>query len=484
MALVIVLCVLVLLSVLVIAFFTSVQTELQSARIYSNVVMVRQLAQSTTNIVMGQILDATQSFTVPGLSTSARLTWASQPGLIRTYVDDGTPGRTFKLYSAVNMVEDPGTDYIPANQLAAEVPATWPGSPALFTDLNEPVLVPDPQGSINCGGNTYTANYPIVDPLALLNSGVEGFSIQSAPGFISPSWTPDPTYNPTARSDPRYTANPAPMPVRWLYVLRDGTITAPDPGGTVTATWVSAPANLQPSKANPIIGRIAFWTDDETCKLNINTASEGIFWDRAWANSSVTNSPYGESQLNTNVPVRGEFYRYPGHPAMTCLSPVLGGLISALNPPSGDNLSPSDYNQYYKPYYDLVPRVTSGGSMGGSQSTYQATTGALSPDANRLYASVDELIFAPPDGTSAAVATTNLPRTANPNITKAALEQAKFFLTAYNRAPEVNAFGRPRICLWPLQQVSDPGGTRPRNARDELIAFCSTINDNPYYFQR
>jgi len=66
MALVVVLCVLVLLSVLVIAFFTSVQTELQSARIYSSVVTVRQLAESTTNIVMGQILDGTQSFTVPG----------------------------------------------------------------------------------------------------------------------------------------------------------------------------------------------------------------------------------------------------------------------------------------------------------------------------------------------------------------------------------------------------------------------------------
>ncbi len=70
------------------------------------------------------------------------------------------------------------------------------------------------------------------------------------------------------------------------------------------------------------------------------------------------------------------------------------------------------------------------------------------------------------------------------------LEQAKFFLTTYNRAPEVNAFGRPRISLWPLQQSADPGGGAggapavPRNARDQLLAYCSTINTFPFYLQR
>lgn len=483
-ALVLVLCFLALLSMLVLAFFTSVRTELQSAGTYSSSVTVRQLAESTTHIVMGQILDGTQSFAIPGDTGSARLTWASQPGLIRTYADDGSTGRTYKLYSTANMVEDAGTDYIPTSHLTEEVPNTWPGSPALFTDLNKPVLVPDPQGAIRSGGNTFSATYPIVDPLALLNNAVEGFSIQAAPGFASATWTPDPSYNPTFSADARYTANPAPMPVRWLYVLRDGTLTTPDAGGATTATWASSAVNPRPSATNPIVGRVAFWTDDETCKLNINTASEGVFWDRAWANSSVATSPYGESQLNTNVPVRGEYNRYPGHPAMTCLSPVLGGLLSSLKPPSGDSLSSSDYTQYYKPYYDIAPRVNDGGSMGGTVATYQATVGSLSPDANRLYASVDELLFAAPDGTSAAVANGSSPRITNPNMTRAVLEQAKFFLTAYNRSPEVNAFGRPRICLWPLQQTSDPSGIRPRNARDELIAFCSTINRNPYYFQR
>ena len=401
MALVLVLAFLVLISALVVAFFTSVQTELQGAKNYASAVTVKQLAETTTHIVMGQIIDGTQSFVTPGNVNSQRLTWASQPGLIRTYADDGSPGRTFKLYSTANMVEDAGTDYIPANQLANEVPATWPAAPALFTDLNKPVLVADPQGSIHVRSNLYTANYPIVDPMALLNAAVEGFSIQSAPGFSTPTWTPDPAYDPVASPSPQFSANPAPMPVRWIYILKDGTITVPDAGGSTVAAWTLASANLKPSKQNPIVGRVAFWTDDETCKLNINTASEGVFWDRAWANSSLSGSPYGEAQLNTSVPVRGEFNRYPGHPAMTCLSPVFGGLISAMNVPLSDNLSTTDYTTYYKPYYDLCPRVVSGGvngsvtygSMGGTVTNYQATAGALSPDANRLYASLDELLF-------------------------------------------------------------------------------------------
>lgn len=485
-ALILVLVFLALLSVLVVTFFSSVQSEVGSARTYVSTVTVKQLADNATNIVMGQILDGTQSFSIPGDTTSRRLTWASQPGLIRTYGDDGNPARTFKLYSSANMVEAAGSDYIPVKELTHEVPDNWPSAPALFVDLNKPVLVADVQGGIAVGKGTYSANYPIIDPLAMLNHGVEGFSIQSAPGFPSASWNPDPAYDPTQSGDTTSTANPAPMPVRWLYVLKDGTITAPDDGGTKTATWTATTGHLQPSKTNPIVGRIAFWTDDETCKLNVNTASEGIFWDRAWANSSNASSPYAETQLNTNVPVRGEFYRYPGHPAMTCLSPVFGGLIPSWNPPTplGDNLSSSDYTNYYKPYYDLVPRVNAGGSMGGTVTTWQATTGAISPDANRLYASLDELMFAAPDGTDPAMSSLPSARTANPNITKTVLERAKFFLTTYNRAPEVNAFGRPRICLWPLQQPNDPSGIRPRNARDEMIAFCSTIHGQPYYFQR
>ncbi len=63
-------------------------------------------------------------------------------------------------------------------------------------------------------------------------------------------------------------------------------------------------------------------------------------------------------------------------------------------------------------------------------------------------------------------------------ITNGILEKAKFFITAHSRAPEVNLFGKPRMTLWPLQDSAN------RNAKDGLIAFCSTIGGNSYYFQR
>ena len=495
-ALVIVLSFLVLLSALIIAFFSSVQTDLVGSKTYASGVTVRQLAETTTNVVIGQISDATKSYLVPGDTGSSRMTWASQPGLIHTYGDDGKPGRSFKLYSSGNMVEDAGIDYLPVKQVDTEVPDNWPTAPALFSDLNSPVLIPDEaSGTITAAdGKKYTANYPILDPLGQYvpndQTGIEGFSIQNAKGFGAATWKPDASYNPSVSSDPKKTGNPAPMPVRWLYVLRDGTLTAPDPGGTTTATWTSAPSNPKPSKDNPIVGRVAFWADDETCKLNINTASEGTFWDRSRAVSDNSSSPFGEKQLNDRVPVKGEFQRYPGHPATICLSPVFGGLNTALKVPEGDNLTDAEYNKYYKPYYDIVPRVRDGGTKGGTALSVSNGGGRIDPDQNRLYSSVDELLFAAPDGTTPIPPSVSPLRKPSLYLNRSQLEQAKFFLTAYNRAPEVNAFGRPRISLWQLQQEKDPGNgqdgspPRPRNSKDELLAFCSTINKNPYYFQR
>ena len=500
-ALVIVLAFLVLLSALLIAFFSSVQTDLVGSKTYAKGVTVRQLAETATNVVIGQISDATKSYLVPGDPGSTRLTWASQPGLIHTYGDDGKPGRSFKLYSSGNMVEDPGTDFLPALQLNTEVPDTWPASPALFSDLNSPVLVPEPGGKITVDGKTYTANYPILDPLGQYDpasqTGVEGFNIQNAKGFGAAKWTPNESYNPTVPGAANKTGNPAPMPVRWIYVLRDGTLTAPDPTGTTTATWSSAPAYLKPTQDNPIVGRLAFWADDDTCKLNINTASEGVFWDRAWAVSSNGNSPFAESQLDNRIPVKGEYQRYPGHPATVSLSPVLGGLMPEFRipDPPDDTITAADHDTYYQRYYDLAPRVHAGGTRAGTVDTASSGTTIVS-DQNRLYSSVDELLFAPPEGPDPVQPNPATPRQPTAVLTRGALEKAKFFLTAYNRAPEVNAFGRPRISLWQLQQELDPNAgnpnkngepDRPRNAKDELLAFCSTINaasNYKFYFQR
>ena len=57
-----------------------------------------------------------------------------------------------------------------------------------------------------------------------------------------------------------------PMPVRWLYVLADGSLGVLDEAGNFTGDGT-------PGESNPIVGRVAFWADDETCKVNVNTAA-------------------------------------------------------------------------------------------------------------------------------------------------------------------------------------------------------------------
>ncbi len=69
-----------------------------------------------------------------------------------------------------------------------------------------------------------------------------------------------------------------PMRVRWLYVRQDGTLT-----------------NALPSynAANPTVGRFAFWADDESARINLNTA-----WSRTAANTNVASHP---SKVNLEV---------------------------------------------------------------------------------------------------------------------------------------------------------------------------------------
>ena len=97
-----------------------------------------------------------------------------------------------------------------------------------------------------------------------------------------------------------------PMPVEWLYVLEDGTLGVLDEGNRFVA---NGGGGSRASEENRIVGRVAYWTDDEGCKVNVNTASEGIPWDtpRCVSRKDVA---YGEKQ-----PVRNEVQRWPGHPA-------------------------------------------------------------------------------------------------------------------------------------------------------------------------
>ncbi|WP_162274648.1 Verru_Chthon cassette protein A [Verrucomicrobium sp. GAS474] len=413
-ALLLVLGMLVLIVGLAVGFLMSSTTELRSASGFGATVAARNLADTAVGLVQGQInLAATQGTGVA---------WVSQPGMVRTYDTAGSLKKAYKLYSAANMISS--TVDVAGGKSADEPPAAWKSSPALWTDLNAPVQTSN--GKV----------YPILDG-SVGSNGLkpEGFSLGTVPG--ASSW------------------QPIPMPVRWLYVLQDGTMVAATGSGK-SATVAGA------SAANPIVGRVAFWTDDDSCKVNINTAGEGTYW----------NTPHTVTANEVNwgkyQPAKGEFQRYPGHPAMTCLSSVLG--VS----PSHATLSNDDI-------YAITPRISTGGSNGktvvaGTTSTAVGTTiptAAIAAKTQRLYASVDELAF-------------NVARTQNSTkITPTDIAQARFFLTANSRAPETNLFNLPRIACWPVYSNLAPTRT---TSYDQLIAFCAstsgTAGNNPYYFQR
>ena len=394
LALVIVLALLVLVFALAIGFLTRVSTERTSSDRFASGVSTRLLADSTVQIVQGQINAAT--------TQGSSVAWASQPGLVRTFDDAGLPLKSYKLYSSDAMQVAGALN--PATE--AETLQAWAASPALFTDINQPV-------DVNFDGAP--DSWPILSPAAV--GQVEGFAINSAPSGSSQGVT-----------------NAAPMPVRWLYVLKDGQVLSPT-GSAKSATVKEATA------LNPVVGRIAFWTDDESCKVNVNTASEGTYWDVP----KVASIP--EKQFGTYQPAKNEFQAYPGHPATTSLSAVFPDLTR-------DQL------------FALAPRLKNEGSKNLTLNVDQAE--AVTLDQDRLYASAGDVIFSPE-------------RALNAGLDQAKLERARFFLSTISRAPETNLYNLPRIACWPLHAGTDASF---RTSFDSLIAFCSTVNGQPFYFQR
>ncbi len=436
-ALIIILSVIVLLLALVVGFFSRVQTELQSSSTFQSAGSARNLADFAVNMVEAQIKASTSGTDASGKP----LAWASQPGAIRVYSTSGTTAyKVYKLYSSnptfkpiTQMVDD---KIVPADEVSAL--AQWSSHKAIFTDLNEPL----------------NGQYPILDPSGL--GVIKGFSITDAPVEQGVS-----------------NANTIPMPAAWLYVLKDGTVAAPSGGGNV-ATISGA------SKENPIVGRIAFWTDDDTCKININTAGGGPWvepkiptvtyaygsgggtdqnnysntgFSAFWA-LPITASSAQECAMAQNQPVVREYQRYPGHPANTYLSAVF---------PEITNMDELFGTQSVT---GIIPRLQNEGSKGGSVNT--KTTVNL--DVNRLYTSADEVLFRPD-------------RTTNLNISGTLASRSNFFLTASSRAPDVNLFNEPRISAWPITAAS-VGDSSKMTAYDKLIAFCETINGTAYYFLR
>lgn len=413
-ALVVTLAILALLVGITISVFFSAISERRNAALYKNSQGLRELADTAVNLVQAQIKDATSSsaFATP----SRRTTWASQPGMIRTYGSDKNAAMSYKLYSWGNpRVSGDDTTTVPAN---------WSSTPALYTDLNEPV--PDSQNP----SDTNAYRYPIAYPPATGASAPLGYSVINAPTSTGDAFT-----------------NSVPMPVQWLYVLQDGGISV---GTSASGSTVTVPGA---SATNPIVARIAYWTDDETSKVNVNTAAGGNFWMTP-KHKTTLQLDYTQWQ-----PTRWEFQRYPGHPARTDIRAVFPTMTLAN-------------------VYSMTPRVSDGGSTptSGRPANGRLVT-PVNYDSDRLYASRGEFRFLPDSSAprlSPSVGSFDWPQ---------ATEKSAFFITAASRAPEVNLFGTPRISMWPINSNTDY-----TSVFDRLISFCSSLKSStgtqPYYFVR
>ena len=201
-ALVLVLTMLVLLSALVVAFMTSATNERTSTVAASSAASSRQIADTTINLVMSQIREATTqsaSKSTNGVPTETAA-WSSQPGAIRTFTGRQTSGRAssgstgawfptyapgssdtvYKLYSSDRM-QVSASEY-ETRDLPEEVQIieNWDIDEPTedHVDLNTPILIPKPDGN-----DIVEPRYPIIDPRARYddnNNPVRG----AAPGFV------------------------------------------------------------------------------------------------------------------------------------------------------------------------------------------------------------------------------------------------------------------------------------------------------------
>ena len=268
-ALILVIAFIVLISALVIGFFSRVTTELSSARSYAEGVNVRQLADSAVAVVMGQIRNAT---------TVKNGAWASQPGMIRVYRTAGGQAGSaayafYKLYSSHDLIVstsetskfDPTATNPSNSALPVETPlgtGGWQQQAAYFTDINAPVDVPDPAKNATPGATV--KRYPVFDPTVAII-----YDPNSRPA--RPNWANNKVEGAEIEllaSDRK--TNDAPMPVRWMYVLKDGTLTAPTQL-TKPATGTQGLSGLDTESKTPPISDHGRRPDDDNRAPNVTS---------------------------------------------------------------------------------------------------------------------------------------------------------------------------------------------------------------------
>lgn len=501
LALIIVLSMLALATIVILAFLSVADTEYKATNTYSASQAARRHADSALNIVISQIRAGSEQ----DGAIAGREFHATQPGAVRKYTQHGSFLAGYKLFSDEAMIVKytggaAGNASITQerNFVANSEPVQgWNtgNNLARYVDMNDPVV----KGVADASGDTRSTlvYFPIIDPRAAydIDPGtgapipVEGFSYSETVALRAAD---NNLANPAAGSSTRPIVVPTAgvnpdqlrlaMPVRWLYVLKDGSIGYLDNNLTFRGGATEA------TETNPIVARIAFWTDDETCKINVNTAAEPTFIgqplyyherDHRWADYPAA---------------RSEYQRFPGHPATVALSSVF-----YPNPFQSTDRSLDTYAQtgselnrmlsIKERIYDIIPRIHTGGSRAGTRlfAVDDFNSGETLREVEvvqaaneRLYASVEELIFSQQSSNNRRILNDTAVQS-GVLFNKQTLERASAFLTAHSRGSEINILGLPKIAMWPVAESQDR-----RTGFDNLIEFCSMVGpaSNSYVFRR
>ncbi|MCB1086153.1 MAG: Verru_Chthon cassette protein A [Verrucomicrobiae bacterium] len=482
-ALITVLTIISLCTILILTFFQLAQNEMIASDSYNSGIEAQQVAEQAVNLVIKQIREAT---------SDSRVAWASQPGAIRRWNNRGFES-AFKLYSDDLMVEKGSERNLVSDDY--DDLRTWDSKPWQYVDLNEPVIR---------GQKVY---YPIVDPSARTipdwsgalgqdRNGIEGFFLlpeDSGAGFLSnikgnvPKGAMSAAVRGVRPAD-GVARDTLPMPVKWIYQLKDGTLGVLDNG----QRFQPVNGGNSPSASNPMVARFAFWTDDETCKLNPNVHAGGATWTTPMASGMI------DRNLGRFQPTQHEWQRYPGHPATTHLAPVLAPGIPDI----------TYKRDSMEMIFALVPRVVGGGSVSGTKkvdfNNPQEANGLVA-DTDRLYATLDEFFLEPgplsnmPNRSQTMRDVNNFPdasaggRGSRPidwEVMQDHAERTKFFLSVVSRAPETTMFNTPRVSMWPTHYDLAENFTPARwTPFDRLIRFCAELGGGAngrfkYHFQR
>ena len=365
-ALVTVLTVMALTTILVLTFFSLATSEHRASNTYSHGLQAQQVAEQAVNMVIAQIREAT--------TVGTKKAWASQPGAIRQWDADG-PRDAYKLYSDDKMKTDDWNEF----QADFAASANWSSRTSHYVDLNEPVIR---------GDKVY---YPIVHPAASTvpewpnplgddQNGVEGFSYNEGTLTLRDEGRIGALAAKIAKADGHVA-----MPVSWIYQLADGTLgvlnNSPSGSGSTEAYGFDRIAGQgTPSETNPMVARFAFWADDETSKLNINTHAGGLAWDIPKAGGEL------DMAMGKFQPAQKEWQRYPGHPASTHLSPALApGVLDIVNDRDAMEM-----------LYKVVPRIVGGGSESGTRlidTRRKEEQNGLIADREPLFPTLDDVIM-------------------------------------------------------------------------------------------